>query len=188
MLALAESVGEQTAPLVDVLDAQLGRRVRTRSRPRARRRVPPLLGRAPRDPAHAQPGRAGRRPTLPRRAQLVAAADHRRHLAQGRRERRAGVAPYAAAAALVAMMERMAAFHGRPRAVRRNPRRRGGDDGPDRVPDRHRSARVLSGVSRRVGGQLELAVEDLLEQLPLAPRAPELELRITVGAEPQQHE
>ena len=36
--------------------------------------------------------------------------------------------------------------------------------------------------------ELELAPVDLLEEIAPTPRAPELELRIIVGAEPQQHE
>ncbi len=39
-----------------------------------------------------------------------------------------------------------------------------------------------------MGGELELAVEDPLEELPLAARAPELELGVAGGAQAQQHE
>ena len=142
MLALAEAVGEQTAPLGEVLDAAVARRGRARGRAPARRRLPRLLGRPPGGAAHPEPGRAGGRPALPRRPQRVAAADHRGPVAQGRGERRVrGVAPYAAAAALVAMMERMAAFHVdlEPYGASRDRRRR--DDRPDHLPDRDRLAR-----------------------------------------------
>ena len=41
---------------------------------------------------------------------------------------------------------------------------------------------------RRMGGELELAVEDLLEQRALAPGAPDLELGVVEGAHAEQHE
>ena len=113
MLALAEAVGEQTAPLV-----------------RAARRAVDRRGGPRRAPASSSTGSSlywdDHRAVLRTRNLAAQEGDQRFRdvrnaslqpiteglVAQGRGARRcAGLAPYAAAAALVAMMERMAAFH-----------------------------------------------------------------------------
>ena len=79
VLALAEEVGEQTAPLGELLDAPWdGRRRARRRRASSSTAFLGVLGRPPRGPADPQPRGAGGRPAVPRRAQRVAAADHAR--------------------------------------------------------------------------------------------------------------
>ena len=112
VLALAESVGEQTAPLVDVLEAQWSGEF---GLDRARALVDGFLRFWDEHRAilrtrnlAAQEGDQRFRDVRNSSLQPITEGISRKVAENGV----PGLAPYAAAAALVAMMERMAAFHG----------------------------------------------------------------------------
>ena len=155
VLALAEEVGDEIAPLVDAARDAVGRRGRARRRSGARRRLRRLLGPAPRRAAHAQPRRAGGRRAVPRRAAPHAAAVHGEPHRQDRRGAgrgpggRARCRRSAASAALVALIERMAAFHRELEQLGISPRRSRGDHGADHPPDGRRARLTLDVVRVR---------------------------------------
>ena len=127
VLVVAEEVGEDLAPIGDLLAQPWESDGGHRRGARARRGVHGLLGRAPRRAAHAQPRGPGGRPAVPRRPQRVAPAAARRARGEGRGvTARPGAVgprsrPMAAAAALVGDDRADGRVPSRARALRRRP-------------------------------------------------------------------
>ena len=95
----------------------------------------------------------------------------------------AELSPIAAASALASMLERMAAFHVRPRGLRRDPRRRRRDLGPDRLPDRHRPHGLSALAQPGVGPWVVISrsrSKQRSNSSRLRRRAPQLELGVAV--------
>ena len=139
VLALAEEVGEQTAPLGELLE----RPWTGAGRPRPRRASWSTAS----SPTGTTTARSSARVTSPRRkatsGSATCATGRCSRSPRGSPARSRGTAPRRSRRtrprrALVAMMERMAAFHVDLETVRHQPRRRRRDDCADHLPDRHR--------------------------------------------------
>ena len=158
MLALAQEVGDEIAPLLALAGPSSGTRAGGLDAARALvDGFVDLLGPAPRGVAHAQPRRAGRRPALPRGAATATLREFTSRLpakiADARRRGRVAdeMSPVAAGAALVALIERMAAFHRELEPIGIGASRSRRDDGADHPPDRGRTELDRQSARSRAG-------------------------------------
>ena len=142
----------RSTPLARLARRAVGRRRRARRGARARRRLRRLLGPPPRRVAHPQPRGAGGRRALPRGAATARCSSSRRAstrkiagVAGTRRVVATRCRRRPRRAALVALIERMAAFHRDLEPIGHQPRRPRRDDGADHPPDGGRASNVTPG-------------------------------------------